>query len=260
MTPNIYSQGSLVTFTVNTLDNFGHAVPPDNLMAPTYTLNFQTPNGPVEIVPNGVMVPITTSFYYANQDSTFLSVGTYMASITWYVASVQMNVAVTFQIVPFDGMTGPLPNDPISRTRLRLKDNDSDATRWVWSDLELSEYLQDSLDDLNSAPPRTAWFWFNVPLQYVQNIIRGAEALAMEAQAVKLAHSPITYTDKGISVDMRGQAATYLNIATNLREKYDQERLRIKRQYSYGFGYISTPNMPYISTPPCRAYGRFFNL
>jgi len=259
VTPNIYSQGSMVTITVNTFDNYGNPVAPDNLASPTYNLDYLTPSGAVNIFNDVIMVPITTTFYYANIDSTTLSTGTYCATITWYIGGIANTAQVKFTITPFDGIN-VLPVDPISRLRLRLRDNDPDPTRWVWTDQELSEYLQDSLDDLNAAPPRTSWFWFNVPLVYIQNILRGAEVLAMEAQAIKLSHSPIDYSDKGVSVSLRSQAGTYLNIASNLRDKYEQERLRIKRQLAYGFGYISTPNQPYISQPPIRGGSRFWNL
>jgi hypothetical protein len=257
--PNQYSQGSLVTITVNTLDTNGNPVSPDNLMPPIFNLDYLAESGPVTIFTGVVMVAITTTFYYANIDSTTLSTGTYCATITWTIDGYQNTAQVRFTVLPFDG-TVLLPVDPISRLRLRLRDNDPDPTRWVWSDQELSEYLQDSLDDLNAAPPRTSWFWFNVPLVYIQNILRGAEVLAMEAQAIKLSHSPIDYNDKGVSVSLRSQAGTYLNIASNLRDKYEQERLRIKRQLAYGFGYISTPNQPYISQPPIRGGSRFWNL
>jgi hypothetical protein len=207
----------------------------------------------------GVTTPISSTFYYLNIDSTLLAIGSYVVTLTWVIAGQQMTKSVRFDILTFDGAT-LLPIDPISRLRLRLNDCDPDPTRWVWSDQALSEFLQDSLDDLNSAPPRTAWFWFNVPLIYVQNILRGAEVLALESMAIKLSHSPITYSDKGVSVNLQGQASTYSSIASNLREKYEQERLRIKRQYAYGTGYISTPSVPYMSVPPIRGAGRVWNV
>jgi hypothetical protein len=256
---NQYTQGSLVTFTVYTLNSLSQPVPPDNLIPPTYSLDYETPNGPVTITQMAIMTPISTSFYYANIDSTLLAIGSYIATITWVISGMPMTQSVRFDILAFDGAT-LLPIDPISRLRIRMNDMDSDPTRWVFNDQQLSEFLQDALDDLNSAPPRSCWFWFNVPLQYIQNILRGAEVLAMESMAIKLSHSPITYNDKGVTVDLKSQAATYLNIASNLREKYEQERLRIKRQYAYGFGYITTPSVPYMSTPPLRGAGRVWNL
>jgi hypothetical protein len=256
---NQYTQGALVTFTVYTLNSTGQPVPPDNLLSPTYSLDFETPNGAVNITPLAVMTPISSTFYYANVDSTLLAIGSYIATITWVIAGMQMTQSVRFDILAFDGAT-LLPIDPISKLRIRLNDMNSDPTRYVFTDQQLSEFLQDSLDDLNSAPPRSCWFWFSVPLIYVQNILRGAEVLAMESMAIKLSHSPITYQDKGVTVDLKSQAATYLNIASNLREKYEQERLRIKRQYAYGFAYIVSPSVPYVSQPPIRGSGRVWNI
>jgi hypothetical protein len=253
-----FTQGSLVTITVTTLDQYGHAVPPDNLVPPTYNNFFESPNGQIQIATNMLTTPITPTFFYANIDSTFLSVGSYTVVFTWTINGVVNTVTTNFDILVFDGAT-LLPIDPISRLRLRLKDNDIDPTRWVWSDQELSEYLQDALNDLNSAPPLSNWFWFNVPLQYVQNILLAAEAIAMQAQAIKLSHSPIVYNDKGVQVDMKGQAQTYQSISNILRDKADAERLRIKRTSSlaYRTGYIvGGAGSPYLSVPPIRAAGR----
>lgn len=258
-TPNQYTQGSLVTLTVTTLNSNGQPVPPDNFNPPQIQISFESPNGAIIVINNAMMIPITNVWYYFNIDSTTLAVGSYVANISWFIQGQQNTATAYFSILPFDGAVIS-PIDPISRLRLRIKDNDSDPTRWVWTDQELSEYLQDSLDDLNSAPPLSSYFWFNVPLQYVQNILRGAEVLALEAQSVKLSHSPITYNDKGVTVNLQSQAQTYLSIASNLREKYEQERLRIKRQFAYGTGYITTPNLPYMSVPPIRSFGRFWNL
>lgn len=254
-----YTRGSQVTFTVTTLNAFGHQITPDAQVSPVYTLYFNNPNSPIAIKTNVIMTPISSTFFYANVDTMLLSTGSYTATIAYIVDSITQTSTASFEVIDFDGAT-LLPIDPISKFRIRLKDNDIDPTRWVWSDQELSVYLQDALDDLNSAPARTNWFWFNVPLCFLQNIIRSAECLALEAQAIKLAHSPITYNDKGVSVNLQSQSGTYLSLANALRQKADEERLRIKRQFAYQMGFITMPSTPYMSNPPIRAFGRAWNL
>ena len=257
---NFYTQGSLVTLTVTILDSLGNQTVTDGLTPPIISISFQTPAGSgITVINNSVMIPATSSMYYFNLDTTLLSTGCYVATITYIVGGQEMVYTPRFDITAFDG-TVLLPIDPISRLRIRLRDNDIDPTRWVWSDLDLSEFLQDALDDLNSAPSKTNWYWFNIPLQYIQILLRGGEVFALESMAIKLSHSPITYNDKGVSVDLRGQAQTYLNIATNLREKYQADLLRVKRQLAYGTGYITSPTTPYMSNVPLRAFGRSWGV
>jgi len=259
MAQNQYTQGSLVTVTVNTLDQFGHPTPPDNNVTPLVSLDYQTPNGPINIFTNRLCNSITSTFYYASIDSTLLSVGSYTATLTWVVAGQDMSAVVRFDVLLFDGSV-LLPIDPISRLRLRMKDHDPDPTRWIWSDQELSEYLNDALENLNAAPPRSSFFWFNVPLQYMNAILLYAEYLALKAQSFKIASQGVSFNDRNISVNKPAQAALYNSLAEAVFGKADAERLRIKRQFAYGTGYITTPNTPYMSTPPLRAFGRFWNL
>jgi hypothetical protein len=254
-----YTQGSLVTVTVNTLDQYGHPIPPDNMMTPVAALDYETPNGPVNIFQNKLCVAISTTFYYVNIDSTLLSTGSYNCTLSWYVGGQLMTAVIRFDILAFDGAV-LLPIDPISRLRLRLKDHDPDPTRWIWSDQELSEYLNDALDNLNAAPPKGSFFWYNVPLQYMNAIFLYAEYLALNAQAMKIASQGVSYSDRNITVNKPAQAQLYSSLANTVFEKADAERLRIKRQDAYGFSYIVSQSSPYMSQPPLRAVGRYWSL
>ena len=259
LTTNQYSQGSLVVLTVNTLDTYGHPVPPDDLMTPTCTVTYETPHGPIPIFVNKLCNIITTTFYYINIDSTLLSTGSYIATLSWFINLLPMTAVVRFDILPFDGAI-LLPIDLISRLRLRLKDMDPDPTRWIWNDQSLSEFLNDSLENFNSAPPRTSWFFFNVPLQYCNCILLYAEYLALSSQSIKIASQAVSYSDRNLSVNKPAQAQLYNSLAETVFSKADTERLRLKRQFAYGFGYISMPSMPYMSMPPLRAWGRGWSL
>jgi hypothetical protein len=250
-----YSQGALVTITITTTDQYGNPVAPDNLMTPLIDVNYVTPDGDVNIISQALMTPITASFYYFNIDSSTLATGSYNVTGTAIVGGSSLQYPQIFDIVAGNGFT-LLPVDPISRLRMRLKDNDPNPIKWVWTDMELSEYLQGSLDEFNMAPPRSNFYWMNVPLACMTNILKGAEISAMEANAIKVAHQPITYNDKGITVNLLSQAATYQNIARELREQQEKERLRIKRQMYPKSGFITTPDSPYMSYPPIRATDR----
>ena len=250
---NVYAQGNLVTLTTTTLNEFGQPQAPDNNVLPIINISFETPGGPQPIINNGVMIPATTSFYYYNVDTTYLGVGTYVATISWIVNGMQSVFTPNFSIIPFSP-NAPAVLDPISKLRIMLKDNDEDPTRWIWSDLELSTYLGMSLDAWNSAPPRTSSFWFNIPMQYIMNIILYAQYLALQAKASQIASQPIQYSDKGLTVDKFRQAQTYMNFANTIREQAEAERLRQKRQFAYHWGFIITPNMPYLSNIPLRAW------
>jgi hypothetical protein len=252
-----FTQGALVTITTTTTDQFGNPVAPDGLVPPTVSVDFQTPDGPINVLSGAIMVPISNSFYYFNIDSTALAVGSYSVSTTTYIAGIQMIYPQRFDIVAGNGFT-LLPLDPISRVRLRLKDMDPDPSKWVWSDMELSEYLQGSLDEFNSAPPRSNYFWMNVPIQYMTCIMKGAQIAALEAEATRVAQQPITFNDKGITVNLPQQSSTLQNIARMLREQQEKERLRIKRQLYPKAGFIVTPQMPSISHAPIRASNRIW--
>ena len=82
---NQFTQGSLATITVNTLDQYGHPLPPDNLIFPTANLDYQTPNGPVNIFTGRVCNSINTTFYYINIDTTLLSTGSYLVTLLWTI-------------------------------------------------------------------------------------------------------------------------------------------------------------------------------
>lgn len=254
-----YTQGSQVTVTITTLDQYGHAVVPDNYVTPTADVYYVTPNGPIPIDINLIAIPITNTFYYVNIQTLVLSTGSYDVTFNWVVAGQPMSATARFDVVPFDGAT-LLPIDPISRLRLRMKDHDPDPTRWVFSDQELSEYLQDSLDNFNSLPPLKSWFWFNVPMQYMNVILQYAHGLALQAQATKIAAVALTFNDRGISINKPQQSAAYSAMAQTILDKANEQMKILKRQYAYGTGYISTPNMPYISVPPIRAAGRYWSL
>ena len=257
---NQYTQGSLATITVNTLDQYGHPIPPDNLMAPTANLDFETPNGPVNIFTGKICNAINTTFYYTNIDTTLLSVGSYNVTLIWYINNQQMTAVVRFDVLLFDGSV-LLPIDPISRLRLRMKDHDPSPTRWIWSDQELSEYLNDSLENLNSAPPRSSFFWFNIPLIYMNAIFLYAEYLALKAQSFKIASQGVSFSDRNVTVNKPQQAQLYSSLAEQVFAKADAERLRIKRQYAYGTAYIVQGGAgAYMGNVPLRAFGRLWSL
>lgn len=251
---NCYSQGSLATLTTTTLNSFGQPTPPDNNLLPVISVGFVTPDGTEPVVTNALMTPITSTFYYYNIDTTYLGIGTYQVTISWIVGGDESVFTPTFSVIPFNPMS-PTPMDPISKLRILLLDNDVDPTRWIFNDLELSTYLNMSLDAFNAAPPRSAFFWFNVPMQSVMNIILYSQYLALQSQATKIASQPIQYSDKGLTVDKFRQSQTYLNIANIIKEQAEAERLRQKRQMQYqSWGYIASANMPSMVHPPLRAW------
>ena len=253
--PTQYSQGSQVVITVNTLDQNGNPLPPDNNVTPNYSIQIVTPQGNETVVNNALTTMVKPTFYIATIDSTRLAVGSYLATLNWQVSGMSMSAQVRFDIVQTDGFA-LLPMDPISQLRIRIRDNNNDPTLWVFGDQELSLFLQNSLDDMNAAPPRSSFYWYNVPIQCIPNILLGAEIAALESLAIKTAHEPVTYTDKGVTVNKPQQVATYQNIARMLRDKYEPERLRIKRNMQPAYGYIVQPSMPYMANVPLRAIQR----
>lgn len=251
-----YTQGSLVTVTITTVDQNGIPTAPDNGSTPVGTCYMLNADGTVTaVILNAIMTPITTSWFYFNIDSMSLSVGSYTFSASATISGIEMVYNERFDVVAGDGFT-LLPVDPISRLRLRLKDNDPNPAKWVWSDQELSEFLQGSLDEFNSAPPRSNFYWMTVPIVYMTNILKGAQIAALEAEATRVAQQPLTYNDKGITVNLPQQASTLQNIARELREQQEKERLRIKRQMYPKSGFIIGQNNPYMSYPPLRATDR----
>lgn len=252
-------QGGLATITITTTDQFGRPTPPDNLVLPSYNVDYITPAVPQNIITGGVMIPITNTFYYANLDTTTLSTGSYLVTTFTTIGSMPMNYPVRLDIVPASGFT-LLNEDPITRLRRRLRDFDDDPVRWVWTDTELTEYLQGSLEEFNSAPAKTNFYWFNLPIVYTTNILKGAEVAALEAEAIKIVQRPITYNDKGLTVNLQQQVASLQSIARQLREQQEQERLRIKRNIPKSIGQIvQAGNMAYLNDPPIRsAGGRFW--
>src|ERR1700693_3665324 len=98
-----YTQGSQVTVTVTTLDQFGHPVPPDDLITPTADVYYMNPNGPIPIKIILLAIPITNTFYYIHIDTMLLSVGSYDVTFYWVIAGQQMSVTTRFDVVPFDG-------------------------------------------------------------------------------------------------------------------------------------------------------------
>ena len=172
--PTTWSAGQLITVTVNTLDIYGDIAVPD--YNPTASLELITSNGTQNIFTNKLMTPINSSFYYVNIDSTYLTPGSYLVTTNWSVAGNAQSTLVYLTIVPFDGAT-LIVNDPISRLRIRLRDTSPDPTRWVWSEQDLSEFLNDSLSNLNASPPLTNMYWFDIPLQYLNAVFLYAEYL-----------------------------------------------------------------------------------
>lgn len=250
-----YTQGSLVTITITTTDQSGAVTPPDGMISPILNIDLVSPITTFTVVASAFMTPITSSWWYFNLDSTGIPLGSYIAVAGWTVGGFEVTQEVRFDIVGGDGFT-LLPVDPISRLRLRLKDNDPNPIKWVWNDQELSEYLNGSLDEFNSAPPRSSFIWMNIPSVYITNILKGAQISALEAEATRVAQQPITYNDKGITVNLPQQASTLQNIARELREQQEKERLRIKRQMYPKSGFIVGQNTPYMSYPPLRASDR----
>lgn len=250
-----FTQGTMVVVSLNTTDQLGHPITPDGGQTPTISIAYITPSGPVVIDNGALMTAITNSFYYFSKSSTFLSVGSYTATSSWVYQGQILTYTSRFDILAFDGQT-LLPLDPISRLRIRLKDNDPDPRRWIWKDQELSEYLNDALENFNAMPPRMNFFWFNIPVFYVDTILLYAEYLAIKAQAFKLASQGVAYNDRNISLNIPAQAALYQSMARELQQIASDKAKLLKRQYSYGTGYIATPSLAMMSVPPLRAWGR----
>ena len=250
-----YTLGSMVTLTLTVTEPNGNLAIPDNNQTPTVNVFFETPSGPVEIIANKLFLAINNSYYYTTIDSVYLSVGSYIAVSSWIYQGQQMNKSLRFDILAFDGQV-ILPLDPISRLRIALKDNNPNPTRWIWSDQELSEYLNRALENFNSMPPRGNFFWYTLPVYYYDCILLYAQYLAIQAQAFKLASQGVAYNDRNISLNIPAQAQMYQSMASTLQQIASDKAKLLKRQYGNGFtSYISTPSIAYASNIPLRVFG-----
>lgn len=151
-----------------------------------------------------------------------------------------------------------LPVDPISKLRIDLRDNNTDPDYWVWTDIELEEYLCQALSDINITPPKTTYNWINVPDDWIQCIKRGAQNRALYAKATEVAHQPISYSDKGVSVDKRAQAAFYKTLADQFHTIFSEEKKIIKRNHYPSMGWLTVSEVPYVTIPPLRSINRVF--
>jgi len=248
-------QGGLATITITTTNQYGVPIPPDNLVIPSYNIDYITPTEPINILTGGVMVPITNTFYYTNIDTTVLACGSYLVTVFSTIGSLPITYPIRLDVVPASGFT-LINQDPITRLRRRLRDFDDNPAKWVWSDTELTEYLQGSLEEFNAAPARTNFFWFNLPIQYTTNVIKGAEIAALEAEAMNIAQRPLTYNDKGLTVNLPQQVSSLQSIARQLRDQQEAERLRIKRNIGKRIGAIVQAGTQNFINIPIR--GRFW--
>lgn len=256
-----YTQGCQATVVITVVDSYGHQTAPDNNLFPTFNLDYQTPNGPVNIFTGRLMAPLnsTNTMWYGVIDTMTLSVGSYVITSNWIQGGQQLSSQQRLDVLAFDGMV-LFPIDPISRLRLRLKDNSPNPIDWNWTDQELSEYLQDALDNFNSAPPFSKFTWANLDLKFLSNIMTYAQALALNANAIQKSQDSIVFNDRNIMTDSYRQTQQYQSLASELFDRADAERLRIKRQFAYHFGYIVSSNSAFLPNIPLRAYGRFWSI
>ena len=243
-----YSQGSLVTLSANFTLKDGSPYNPAN---PTVSVLY---NGSI-ILEQASMSQIANGWFYYNLDSTALNLqpGIYYAVYSAVILDEEVQGTELFQITAITS-TVIVPTDPISMLRIDLRDYNPNLSLRVWSDVELQEYLNQSLEALNTFPPLSAFTFEDIPNQWIETIKKGAKALALYAKAVEVAHQPVVFTAKGMSINKPAQATFYKVLGDQFWMQFLDTGRQAKRTAGLvKTSYIVTANTPFVSTPPIRA-------
>jgi len=146
-----------------------------------------------------------------------------------------------------------IQQDLLYRVRLKLKDVNTQLYRLdlpiqIWSDEEILEALQDSLDELNATPPmRTSWS-FSALYSYGHGVryyvVRAALASLLESKAIFEVAITTNLSDGAASLTMQ-RGSLYTSLANSIRSDINTKMTAWKRSLVPGLRGQRVMKYPY---------------
>jgi hypothetical protein len=154
-------------------------------------------------------------------------------------------VTENFRIEPFEATTAPEEKQELAELvmslRVLLRDNNPDRNYhfnppasedfthqqtqtfgYIWTDDELLEYLQMSVDTINSFEPRTGFTITNFDQEVRTLLLHGAALQALIALSLNWVVEEFSYSIGGISLTI-DKASKYMSLKSNLEELFNKE-------------------------------------
>lgn len=111
--------------------------------------------------------------------------------------------------------------------RVRLKD--TDPRNYAFSTVEINEFLDLALADVNVWPTFTEYTWTDVPTNWKSLVTLGGQVMALYAQGLIEAGREFTVTDQGISFNPPQLSAHMQTAAQALMTQYNEMKEVVKR-------------------------------
>jgi len=125
-----------------------------------------------------------------------------------------------------DDMYSDSENHLISYLRQVL--NDTDGACQIFDDAQLFAYIDLALQDVNSHPTKTFYTLETLPRDWVNVVILGAYVFALNAQSISEKARNFVVSDQGISYTPPDVPGHLTSIATQMEQKYQLEKEKIK--------------------------------
>ena len=111
---------------------------------------------------------------------------------------------------------------------LRQVLNDTDSACQIFDDMQLFTYVDLAMQDVNSHPMKTFYTLDTVPRDWVNVVVLGAYVFALNAQSITEKARNFNVSDQGISYTPPDVPGHLTSIATQMEQKYQLEKEKIK--------------------------------
>lgn len=119
----------------------------------------------------------------------------------------------------------------LTTLRALLSDDPLTKRTQVWSDLELLEYLELAMMEVNGTPTLTSFCLDSSPPNWGYMLVIGAEYHALRALYNRESRDVFSFNDDGLSVDISVRSEKYMNMINHLSGTYTKSKDDLKRHF-----------------------------
>jgi len=124
---------------------------------------------------------------------------------------------------------------------------------YVWEDLELFEYIDFAISDLNNTPPREGWEISSLPHRLFSVVLSQAAATALRALAINWAHEEWQGDISGVGLNIE-KSSKYITLKENFEAAYSRQ---LETHKEFGVRYIVGVRKPRYNVGITSALGPY---
>ena len=124
---------------------------------------------------------------------------------------------------------------------------------FVWEDVELYEYIDFAISDLNNRPPREEWSISNLPHRLWSMVLSQAAATALRALAINWSHEEWSGDISGVGLTIE-KSSKYISLKENFEASYQSQ---VEAHKEFGVRYIVGVRQPRYNIGVTSALGPY---